>query len=124
MKYDETFTLPAPALQVRVRARSRSRPAIAVRARLDTGADITSIPESIASELGLQVERIVIVAGYDDIAAERYAYLVTLEILGHTFTGVRVISSARTDILLGLDILNRFVITLDGKARTFEMVDP
>jgi hypothetical protein len=32
--------------------------------------------------------------------------------------------AARNDVLLGRNVLNRFVITLDGKALTFEMKDP
>jgi predicted aspartyl protease len=124
MNYDDTFNVPAPALQVRVRARSRSRRAISVRARLDTGADITLIPATIVSALALRVEKIVIVAGYDGIAAERSAFLVTLEILGQKFSGVRVIASDRPEILLGLDILNRFVITLDGPAQRLKMLFP
>ena len=62
--------------------------------------------------------------GYDENETKRWTYVVDLEIAGYTLEAVSVVAAPRDTILLGRDILNHFVITLDGKAQTFEMIDP
>ena len=35
-----------------------------------------------------------------------------------------VVAAGRNDMLLGRDVLQNFILTLDGKTETFELVDP
>ena len=62
--------------------------------------------------------------GYDENPAKRPVYRVDLEILGYIFRAVRGVAVPRETILIGRDVLAHFIITLDGKTQTFEMVDP
>jgi hypothetical protein len=124
MKYDSTRRLPTPVIDVIVRASTESDAAVVFPARLDTGADVTLIPQSAIDVLSPPVVEYIVVAGYDDKLTERPRFLVDLEISGHVFLAVGVIAAPRSEILLGLDILNRFVITLDGPAQELKMLFP
>ena len=35
-----------------------------------------------------------------------------------------VVAANRNDMLLGRDVLQNFILTLDGKAETFDLIDP
>ena len=124
MKYDDSLRTPAPAIDVVLRSPRRSAQAISMRAILDTGAGITVIPLALVAELQLQVEERIVLVGYDNAITESETCLVNLEMVGYTFRAVSVVAAPRATVLLGRDILNRFRITLDGKAQTFEMIDP
>lgn len=125
MKYDDTrLNPPGPLLSIKIRPTKRTRPVRVRLAELDTGADISVIPESLVADLRLTAKSSVLMLSYDKTMAERETYFVDLEIAGYTLRSMRVVAAPRDTILLGRDILNHFIITLDGKARTFEMLDP
>jgi hypothetical protein len=43
---------------------------------------------------------------------------------GSVLPAVRSIATDRSNVLLGRNVLNRFLIILDGKQLTFELKDP
>jgi predicted aspartyl protease len=125
MKYNDSLLQPpGPVVSIRVSPTKRSEPFRDRLAEIDTGADISVIPDSLAADLQLKAKGPVIMLSYDKDPVERSTYLVDLEILGYKLRSVRVARAPRDTILLGRDVLKHFVITLDGKAQTFEMADP
>jgi predicted aspartyl protease len=125
MKYNDVLLHPpGPVVNVLVRPMRRANPARTIQGELDTGADISVIPESLAFELQLKRKESVLMYGYDESPTQRPVYRVDLEILGYTLRAIRVVAAPRSTLLLGRDVLAHFIITLDGKAQTFEMVDP
>lgn len=125
MKYNDVILdPPGPVVSMKISAVKRSTPFRIRLAELDTGADISVIPVSLISELHLAAKRPVLMLSYDGAPAKRTTYQVDLEILGYTLHAVRVVAAPRNTILLGRDVLNHFIITLDGKTLTFEMNDP
>jgi hypothetical protein len=62
--------------------------------------------------------------GYDGTYAQRPVYYVRLILEGFVLATVRCIATNRADVLLGRNVLNRFLIILDGKNLTFELKDP
>jgi predicted aspartyl protease len=92
--------------------------------KLDTGAAMTVIPKDIVSALRLEQMGDVLCQGYDRVETLRPLYYVALEVAGYHFSIVEVTASPRRDALLGCDVLNHFILTLNGKDLTFELQDP
>jgi predicted aspartyl protease len=122
--YDRAFNPPAPVADVTianpVTPNKRSR----VRGKMDTGADITVIPERLIIPLGISPKGRVWTRGYDGTYAQRAIYYVRFTLEGFVLATVRCIATNRTDVLLGRNVLNRFLVILDGKNLTFELKDP
>jgi len=91
---------------------------------MDTGAYITVIPERLVISLGISPKGRVWTRGYDGTYAQRPVYYIRLTLEGLVFPTVRCIAADRSDVLLGRNVLNRFLIILDGKNLTFEVTDP
>jgi hypothetical protein len=92
-----------------------------VRAQLDTGADLSAIPWAIISSLALTYTGDLLVAGYDETAVRVPMYRLTLEIAGHTLEAIKIVGTPSNHALLGRDVLNRFLTTLDGPHLSFEI---
>ena len=122
--YDRAFNPPAPIADVTianpVTPNKRSR----VRGKMDTGADITVIPERLIVPLGISPKGRVWTRGYDGTYTQRSVYYVRLTLEGFVLATVRCIATNRGDVLLGRNVLNRFLVILDGKNLTFELKDP
>jgi len=86
-------------------------------ARLDYGADITTIPFEILEKLNLSV------AGYNDSGEVQLLFNCTLQLRYLTFKGIDVIATSTPYVLLGLDILNTLHICLNGHKKQFEIIE-
>lgn len=124
MKYDFALDPPGPIVDVTIRPIGRAEPRCTSPGKLDTGADITVIPPSIVDDLQLIPEMPIVMTSYDGIETVRTAYFVDLEIAGHKLESIEVVAAPRDNVLLGRDVLNHFLVILNGKDLTFEMRDP
>ncbi len=116
--YTNTFDPPAPVLQVEVIANSNST---SLTALVDTGADITAIPAQIAQDiLPAPVGQIRIegVTGEDIVPT----FGVMLRLNDAVTVGpVEVILVDFDFIVLGRDVLNDFILILDGPKQQGEL---
>ena len=92
-----------------------------MRGKLDSGADITVIPEKFVAQPGLSANAFVWARSYDGSYSERAVYYVRCSIEGHELSAVRCLAADRADVLVGRNVLNRFLITLDGKRLRFTL---
>jgi predicted aspartyl protease len=122
--YDPTFSPPAPVADVTVVHPTTGVNSGALRGKLDSGADVTVIPQRLVAELGMTPRGRIWTRGYDGTYAQRLIYYVRLTVESFDLLTVRCIAADRVDVLLGRNVLNRFIITLDGKNLTFELKDP
>jgi predicted aspartyl protease len=122
--YDQTnFDPPAPVLEI-----SLSKPIVTIHnqivrlpALIDSGADITVIPQWIPKQLQLKYVDEILVTGYDGIIKATFVYSVKIifDDLGNFIT--KTIASDSNYALIGRDILNKWTVLLKGKNKTFEI---
>jgi predicted aspartyl protease len=123
-RYDASFSPPAPLMDVTVVHPTDASKSTRLRGKLDTGADLSAIPESLMTQFNLLARGTVTSRDYKGEATTHAAYSVSLEIASVRLDNIKVVATPRANVLLGRNVLNKFIITLDGKALTFEMQDP
>ena len=123
MRFDYSDEISPPGLIVPIQVSglgiSLKRTA---RAILDTGADISTIPQAFIDDMGLQPR------GYShyrfpgekDIRIAP-TYYISLKIPDAPLLNTAVIASGDEFALLGRDILNQFVLHADGPKRKFDL---
>ncbi len=121
--YDRSDQPPAAYVTIQV-SNPQTSESRSIRAKIDTGASISVLPETLIRDWKLEPEGRVRVGGYDGSRKELPTYTVGFEIAGYPFPNVEVLATQRQDVLLGRDLLNHFILTLDGKNLTFTLVDP
>ncbi len=122
--YSSRFYPPAPLVDVTVENPHTPDRRVTLQAIIDTGADITAIPESVVSQLLLQVSERIKVAGLDGKQSTLPTFIVNIRMTDLTIERVEVIGWPSEEIVLGRDLLSNFEIFLDGKNRQFEIRDP
>lgn len=123
-RYSTFLTPPGPVATVRLIHPATGAESHDFAGKLDTGADMTVIPEDLATQLALPPWGQIWAKGFDGPYAPHFVYYVRFVVQGYLIPPVRCMSAHRNDALLGRDVLNQFIITLDGKKLTFEIADP
>lgn len=122
--YDHGFNPPAPVAELTIAHPVTAASSSVLHGILDSGADITVIPDSLATRLQLTPHGQIWTRSYDGTYSRRLVYYVRLTVEGFELPAVRCIAADRPNVLLGRNVLNRFIITLDGKRLGFELIDP
>jgi predicted aspartyl protease len=117
--YDSRFNPPAPVAEMTVLHPVTGAQSDALRGKLDTGADITVIPDRLVAHLGLTPKGLLWTRGYDGSYSQRPVYYARMQVEGLIVAMVRCIAIVRNEALLGRNVLNHFSITLYGKQKTF-----
>jgi predicted aspartyl protease len=119
--YDRNFSPPAPIAEVTITHPVTEASSGVLQGKLDTGADITVIPENLVSKLGLSAKAYLWARGYDGNYSHRPVYYVRLSIEGNDLLAVRCVAAERRNVLIGRNVLNRFLLTLDGRNLCFKL---
>jgi len=122
-EYDLQIDPPAAYLSLQLIHPENGR-IVTFRAKIDTGASMSVLPRTAVVDLGLTPSGDIFVSGFDRQVTQLPLYTVTFQIEGYIFPSREVTVSPRQDVLLGRDLLNHFILTLDGKNRTFNLIDP
>lgn len=124
LAYDHSFNPPAPVAEVNIIHPVTGANSGTLRGKLDSGADVTVIPEMLVAQLSLTPKGRVWTRGYNGTYSRRPIYYVRLIMEGFELPIVRCVTAERANVLLGRNVLNRFIIALDGKNLTFDLKDP
>ena len=119
--YDRDVEPPAPFLRVLVHPPGHPDVAQSIRAKLDTGADVSAIPASLVEELGLRPESQLLIEGYDLRLVTLHTYYVALVVAQVRFRRLEVITFPEKYVLLGRDVLNHFYARLNGPELMFDL---
>jgi hypothetical protein len=113
--YDSTlFSPPAPVALVTLRNPESGMIKVGVAMLLDTGADVTLLPQGIADELGLtHSARSYELVGFENRSSIAHAVRAEMTFLGLTFRGQFLLTEQDSGII-GRNILNLLSINLDG----------
>lgn len=121
--YDPDFDPPAPTLPITLTHPTDSTRSSNTIAQLDTGADLTALPQAVLDPLNVPPAGDLLVSGYDGRRDRVPMYYLTLTVAGHTLDLLRVVALPGSQALLGRDVLNRFYIRLAGPDLSFDLTD-
>ena len=119
--YSHDLAPPGLVISIQVRGLGNSSPE-EVPAKIDTGADISAIPEATRTRLRLPPQGHLKCRGFGEASTtSRPTYFVEVEACGKTCGLIEVVTIPRDYCLLGRDLLNQFVLLANGPALSFEL---
>lgn len=120
--YDgNNFDPPAPVFKICLTTPLSLKQTIESQAQLDSGADITVIPKTIAQQLQLMSVEKIQILDYDDVPRDALIYSVRIIVGGLMDMIIRVATSNGEYVLIGRDILNKWSLSLIGPKNIFEI---
>ncbi len=114
--YDTMYYPAMPIVEVVIANPENPKKAISLSALVDSGADTTFIAESHLQALGLEPVRLARVRGIWGGSYAVAMYSVRLTIGSYAFFGVRVAGDKQGQTILGRNVLNETIVTLNGLA--------
>jgi predicted aspartyl protease len=122
--YDFSFSPSMPVVDVALMPIARNREPVRMTAMIDSGADGTLVPLSQLRAIKAHRAGQVILRTVTGAPTVVDVYEVALQVGPHFFSYVRVAADKHnTMIVLGRDILNHLVITLNGLASATEILE-
>ena len=122
-EYDASYYPSAPFADVGIDGYDESLGTRVVWAMVDSGADATVIPIRILDAIGADYKETAWMRGTAGGRIEVDLYLVAIRIGSNLINGLHVIGSPnQTEAIIGRDVLNQLVVTLNGHAETTEIV--
>ena len=119
--YNRTYFPSAPFVTVKVNNYDGDADSVVVQAQLDSGADATMLPISVLEKVGARFEATHIARDFSGSSHTVDLYSAAVRLAGQTFY-LRVIAQENTyEGIVGRDILNHLVVTLNGPAAVTEI---
>lgn len=121
--YDTTYPGPAlPRVEVRVRALLAEHQGIVDWALVDSGADGTMIPLAILEDIGARRVDRMRMTGVAGSSQTVDIYEVSVQIGPFTVPKIYAVANGfNQEMLIGRDVLNQFIVTLNGLANSVEI---
>ncbi len=116
--YDVAREPPAPVLPIRVGPPGEA-PAIFLVALVDTGADVSVVPDELARRLGFPAVGEINVQGVDGVTRRATVYAAEIE-TDVVRQAVEVVGLEQ-EALIGRDLLNLWTVILHGPERAMEI---
>ena len=119
--YNHFLDPPAPYLSILVVNPYEPFPHISLEAKLDTGADLTALPENVIANLSLKQTDWLEVSGFAGTSIVP-TYEAKVEVAGHD-VHLEIVTYSEEYALLGRDFLNHLRWLLDGPAQILEVLE-
>jgi len=122
--YDTSTQPPAPFIEFDVVSPQDSKQQRPAQGLLDTGAEVSVLPVEILTALQIPKASSMSVESWDGSPTLVTSYIVTLGIADARLDSIEVVAVPMPYAILGCDVLNHFILTLNGKELSFELKDP
>lgn len=119
--YNQQLEPPAPFLDVVIRHPHTPEQMRRVAAKIDTGADLSAIPQAVATALDLLPAQTIVAESFDGSRTHIETYAVIMEVAQARFRYIEVILIPDEHALIGRDILNHFYAHLNGPELTLDL---
>jgi len=120
--YNGAYAPSAPFIPIAVDGYDPAEPPIIVLAFVDSGADGTMLPKDILHAVGAEYEDTVRLRGFAGDVQRLDRYTVRIQIEREIVHAVSAVATAAgSEALIGRDVLNHLVVTLNGPAGVTEM---
>ena len=120
--YDRSYIPSAPFVQISVDSYDSNRRPVTVTAFVDSGADGTMLPRDILLAVGAEYEDTVMLRGTAGGVERVDRYTARIRIGNATIESVSAVATAvGSEPLIGRDVLNHLVVTLNGLAEVTEV---
>ncbi|MEM7110950.1 MAG: hypothetical protein AAF614_00855 [Chloroflexota bacterium] len=118
--YNTIFHPAAPFVEISLSDYAEQQQPLTLIAQIDSGSDATAIPMQTLRHVNARFEETRVMRGISGIAQRVDMYLVAIRLAGVTFyPTVMAINGA--EAIIGRDILNDLIVTLNGPASTTEI---
>ncbi|NIO71920.1 MAG: hypothetical protein GTN71_23570 [Anaerolineae bacterium] len=122
--YDTSSQPPAPFIEFEVVSPQDSTQQRLAQGLLDTGAEVSVLPVELLTALQIPKASDMSVESWDGSPTLVTTYIVTLGIADARLDSIEVVAAPMPYAILGRDVLNHFILTLNGKDLIFELQDP
>jgi predicted aspartyl protease len=120
-EYSSEYFPPAPVVEIIVRPTDGGGTQVALPAFVDSGADGTILPLDALTAVGARYIETRRMRGVTGHTLTVDMYLVTVQVGSYVLPGTEAIAGAReAEAILGRDVLNQFVVSLNGLAQVVE----
>lgn len=122
--YDRRYWPPAPVVDISIDGYSPGVQPVMMRALIDSGADGTMIPLSVLEKVEADYTDSVRMSGVTGNSEQKDRYRVRIQIGDLVVKGIDAVAiDFEDEVLLGRDVLNQLVVTLDGLAAETKISD-
>jgi hypothetical protein len=121
--YNDLYEPPAPFSLITLRNIETSETARNVPMLLDTGSDITLLPLTYCTSIGIQVldEKTLDLFGFDGSTSKGFIARLELQFGGKQFRG-NFVAYDQAEGILGRNILNEFSLPFDGPNSSWDVI--
>jgi predicted aspartyl protease len=121
--YDVTYEPPAPVFEIIIRKTGQKSTQVELSALVDSGADATMVPIDALHKVGARYVETRQMRGVTGVTYPVDLYSLIVQIGSQTIPPIRAIAAtSEGDTIVGRDILNQLVVTLNGPANVTEVL--
>lgn len=122
--YNVLYEPPAPVVEIGVRGLDPDSREVRISALIDSGADATMLPIQVLRAVGARYVETRYIRGVTGIRQSAETFVAVVRIGPHVVPTAEAVALGRGEsAILGRDVLNRLIVTLDGPAQAVEIVE-